>query len=105
LHRRHLNESQRSLAAAKLANMQRGNGAGQRQRDESPDQSSNVGIPTLYISQGEAAKLLNISHSTVIEAKKVLDAGTAEAPRTNPGRIPTAPVFPHHGRFPLAPDS
>jgi len=77
LHRRHLNESQRAMAAAKLANMQRGNGAGQKQRDESPDQSSNVGIPTLYISQGEAAKLLNVSRSTVTEAKKVLDAGTA----------------------------
>ncbi len=77
LHRRHLNESQRAMAAAKLANMKSGHAASQRQPHEMIAENDGVEISTPCISQGEAAKLLNISRSTVIEAKKVLNESTA----------------------------
>lgn len=67
LHRRHLNESQRAMIAARLATLNPGDALSQR---------SNVGIPVP--SQMEAAKLLNVSRDTVTEARKVLTAGTAE---------------------------
>ncbi len=78
LRRRHLNESQRAMAAAKLANMKSGHAASQRQPHEMVAENDGVGIPTPCISQREAADLLNVSRSTVIEAKKVLNEGTAE---------------------------
>lgn len=78
LHRRHLNESQRAMAAAKLANMKSGHAASQRQPHEMIDENDGAGIQAPCISQREAADLLNVSRATVTEAKKVLDAGTAE---------------------------
>ena len=77
LHRRHLNESQRAMAAAKLANMKSGHAASQRQPHEMIDENDGAGIQAPCISQREAADLLNVSRATVTEAKKVLDAGTA----------------------------
>jgi len=77
LRRRHLNESQRAMAAAKLANMKEGHAASQRQPHEIIDENDAVEISTASISQGEAANLLNVSRSTVTEAKKVLNEGAA----------------------------
>jgi len=77
LRRRHLNESQRAMAAAKLANMKEGYAASQRQPHEMIAENDGVEISTPCISQGEAANLLNVSRSTVTEAKKVLNEGTA----------------------------
>jgi len=64
LERRHLNESQRSIAAARLANMQQGQRA-----DRSIDPST---------TQPTAAKLLNVSVPSVKRAKVVLEKGTPE---------------------------
>ena len=66
LHRRHLNEAQRSMVAAKLANKK----LGDNQFTEA------VGIPTA--SAQNAAALLNVSRDSVFEAKKVLAEGTPE---------------------------
>lgn len=65
LRRRHMSESQRSMVAAELANMKRGKPS-----------KDNVGIPTL--SQPEAAKLLNVSRDSVVQATKVREKGTPE---------------------------
>lgn len=64
IHRRHLNESQRGMIAAKLSTMKHG---GDR---------SKVEISTLPASK--AAEMLNIDRHTVFAAKKVLSEGTAE---------------------------
>lgn len=66
LHRRHLNESQRAMIAAKLANIK--NGAVGRLHEKSGTQ---ISIP-------EAAKLLNVSKGLVDEAKVVLAKGTPD---------------------------
>jgi hypothetical protein len=63
LHRRHLNETQRGIVAAKIANMRRGG------KEANP---SKDGIaPT---SQADAAKLLNVSPKTVERASKLVGA-------------------------------
>jgi hypothetical protein len=67
LHRRHLNETQRGIVAAKLANMRRGG------RDANP---SIGGIAN--ISQEQAAKLLNVSTKTVERASKLVGGGVPE---------------------------
>lgn len=62
LHRRHLNESQRALVAAKIANL--GNGK---------HKTSSAFVPSLPVfTQEEAAKTLNVSARSVGDAKKVL---------------------------------
>jgi N6-adenosine-specific RNA methylase IME4/ParB-like chromosome segregation protein Spo0J len=63
LKRRHLNESQRAMVAAKLATLPRG--ANQHASIEAP-------------SQEAAADLLNVSRSGVQRAREVLDHGTPE---------------------------
>ena len=67
LHRRHLNESQRGMVAAKLANMQLG--------DNQHQASAN--LQTQPVSQSDAADMLNVSTRTVAAAAKV----QAEAPQ------------------------
>ena len=67
LHRRHLNETQRGIVAAKLANMRRGG------REANP---SKDGIDP--IAQEKAAKLLNVSTKTVERASKLVKAGKPE---------------------------
>ena len=57
IRRRHLDESQRALIAAKLANMTRG---------------SNQHAPIGATSNAQAAVLLNVGHGTVERAKQVL---------------------------------
>jgi N6-adenosine-specific RNA methylase IME4/ParB-like chromosome segregation protein Spo0J len=64
LHRRHLNESQRAMVAARIANMRQG-----ARRDI-------VEISTM--SQSDAADLLNVSRESVVKAKRVQDAGVPE---------------------------
>lgn len=59
IHRRHLNESQRGLIAATLANLKHG-------------QTKESRPANLPVSQPEAAKLLNVSERTVRSAAKVL---------------------------------
>ena len=60
LHRRHLNESQRAMVAAKLANMRQG-----ERTDREP--CANL----RKVDQTEAATLLNTSRRSVQQAKKV----------------------------------
>jgi len=58
LHRRHLNESQRAMVAAKLANLPA----------HRPSENNTANLRT---SQNEAAKMLNVSERSVNSAKKV----------------------------------
>lgn len=64
LHRRHLNESQRAMIAARLATLRNG------QRPSSIDEGA--------ITQGKAAQLLNVSKPSVERARVVLSEGTPE---------------------------
>lgn len=67
LHRRHLNEAQRSMVAKKVSNMRRG-----ERTDLEP--SANL----RKVSQADAAKLLNVSERSVWSAGKVHDQGAPE---------------------------
>lgn len=67
--RRHLNESQRAMVAAKIANMRHG---GDRKSDDQKTNSS------LDISVPRAADKLSVGISAVKDARKVLDQGTPE---------------------------
>lgn len=68
LHRRHLNEAQRSMVAKKLATMRQGRPA---------DKPAN--LPVLpEVSQDEAAKMLNVSPRSVRHAAIVIDKGAPE---------------------------
>jgi hypothetical protein len=70
LHRRHLDETQRGIVAAKLANMRRGG------KEANP---SIGGIAP--ISQEDAATRLNVSVKTVERASKLISNGTPELVR------------------------
>lgn len=83
LHRRHLNESQRAMIAAKLATLRHG------QRidpgGKNPDASIDASAPTPVserTAQTEAAKLLNVSRPSVQRARVVLEKGTKEEIRS-----------------------
>jgi len=67
LHRRHLNESQRAMVAASIANMKQG-----ERTDVKP--SANL----QNVSQANAAKRLKVSTRNVSTATKVLDKGSPE---------------------------
>ena len=67
LHRRHLNEAQRGMVAAKLANMAQG-----QRTDIQP--SANL----QNVSQSDAAEMLNVSTRTVASAKKVIEEAPQE---------------------------
>ena len=58
LHRRHLNESQRALCAARLATLRRGQKA----------------VAEISVSQTEAAKIFTVSPDSIQFARKVLDS-------------------------------
>ena len=66
LHRRHLNESQRAMVAAKLATFKHGG-------DRVSEQGAN-----LHLATNEAGALLNVSERSVKSAKKVRAEGTPE---------------------------
>jgi hypothetical protein len=73
VHRRHLTESQRAIAAAKLANMARG---GFRSDAINADRSGESA--DLRISQEDAAKALNVSRRSVQKAAKAIKEGTPD---------------------------
>lgn len=76
LRRRHLNESQRAMVAARLANLPHG---GNRR----PDQNPNLGFesPPASIRLGDAASLLNVGRGTVDNARTVSREGIPELSR------------------------
>ena len=63
LHRRHLDESQRAMVAAKIATLPKG---------------ANQHVQICTPSREKAAELLNVSTRTVASARKVLDEGAPE---------------------------
>jgi hypothetical protein len=70
LPRRHLNEIQRAMVAARPANMRQG-----ERTDIEP--SANL----RKVSQAEAATMLDVSTHTIASARQVFDYGTAELQR------------------------
>jgi len=64
LHRRHLDESQRALVAARIANLGEGR----------PDKTTAIAA----VSQSDASDLLNVSVDSLQRAKRVLDDGATE---------------------------
>lgn len=82
LKRRHLNESQRAMVAARLAKMPHGG-------DRRSDQAAN--FPLDGISQSKAADLLSVGERSVRSAKQVLTAGIPElAQAVDRGEIPVS---------------
>jgi len=75
IHRRHLTESQRAMAAAKLANMPAHRPIKSANLQTFFDDEPSKPVP---MAQGEAAKLLNVSPRTVATAKKVQEEAPAE---------------------------
>lgn len=71
LHRRHLNESQRGLIAAKLSTLSRGQAGNGRP-------CGKVGVEISTSTAAQAAELLNVSRDTVVDAKRVLTEGTPD---------------------------
>jgi len=73
--RRHLNESQRALIAARLANIKHGG-------DRRSVQSANL---RLEINQSEAAKMLNVGERTLQQAKYIIEKAPEEIPAIERG--------------------
>jgi len=65
LHRRHLDESQRAMVAAKLATLKEGR----------PSKTTSIDV---VIPQAKAAEMLNVGVASVQRARQVLDHGTPE---------------------------
>jgi hypothetical protein len=63
LHQRHLDESQRAMVAAKIATLKLG---------------ANQHTATAAASQGQAAKLLNVSPDSIQRARKIREKGVPE---------------------------
>lgn len=82
--RRHLNESQRAAAAARLANLKVGkpavNSANLRNNDQADFLPPLPSQPT-QVTQADAAKMLNVSERSVTAARKVIDTAPAEIVR------------------------
>lgn len=74
LHRRHLTESQRSMVAAKIANLEHGD------NQHSGDANLHLlGEPEVVpVTTAQAAGMLNVSERSVAAARKVRDEGTPE---------------------------
>lgn len=76
LHRRHLDESQRAVVSAKIANLE----ASERKSDRKvSDRSIDLAQPA--VSQEEAAAMLNVSVPSLKRAKRVLVHGVPELVR------------------------
>jgi hypothetical protein len=67
LHRRHLDESQRAMVAARIANMRQG-----ERTDLEPSSNLNK------VSQADAAEMLNVSRHSVVNANKVQNQAEPE---------------------------
>ena len=79
LRRRHLSESQRAMAAARIANLRHG------QRSDLADTPIGVSSP---LTQAEAAELLNVGHRTLQRATIVRDQAIPElAAKVDAGEI------------------
>jgi len=80
LHRRHLNESQRAMIAAKLATLRNGQHPGRPEQAASIEAAASAAPPATSerTAQAEAAGLLNVSRASVQRARVVLDKGTKE---------------------------
>ena len=78
LKRRHLNESQRAMVAAKLANMPHGG-----------DRRSNQVVNSQFeiVTQTEAAELLNVSEWTVNKAAKVKESAPELVQAVESGKV------------------
>lgn len=73
LHRRHLNESQRAIVGARLANMNIGNF------------SNSANLPISPISQSQAADMLNVSVKSIQTAKKIINDSPDKVPSIEQG--------------------
>lgn len=79
LHRRHLNESQRAMIAARLATLRSGQHPGRSEQAAAIAAAVPASQPpSERTAQAEAAKLLNVSRGSVQRARVVLDKGTKE---------------------------
>lgn len=80
LHRRHLDESQRSMVASKLETL--GHGGRRREAPLDPeDQDANLHLEVpepVQIDRKTAADMLNVSPRSVASAKKVIEQGAPE---------------------------
>ena len=80
LKRRHLNESQRAVVAAKLANLSHG-----QKKADTP----------IGVSQADAASMLTVGHRSVQRAREVLDEGAPELVQAvEQGRVSVSAMFP-----------
>lgn len=78
LTRRHLSESQRAMAAGKLANLRRGGFEGNK---NAVAEKTNAGIPALekpVVTQTKAAEMLNVSRDSVQQARLIQGHGSPE---------------------------
>jgi N6-adenosine-specific RNA methylase IME4 len=75
LHRRHLNESQRAVVAAKLANMP----------NHRPNKSAN--LPTYEITQAAAAEMLNVSERAIRDVKAIEREAPELLPKMEGGEL------------------
>ena len=83
--RRNLNETQRALAAARLANAQEGSQKG-NQKARKDGEKTTASIEAV-VSQSEAAEALNVSRSATQRAKAVLDKAPEFVPLMEQGRV------------------
>ena len=73
VHRRHLNETQRAMIAARLATLKKGDVSSQRNMTE-----DGVQICTPSLAAEQVGQLLNVSRRNIQYAKTVLNEGTPE---------------------------
>lgn len=92
MRRRHLNESQRAMIAAKLATLTRGDVSTQKARTEEPESGHRI-QRSPPISARDASELMNVGVSTIQEAKTVLARGTAdEVKAVQEGRVAASTI-------------
>ncbi len=80
LHRRHLNETQRAVIAARLANIERGGDGSNQYQSKSANLRNSI-------SQPEAAKMLNVSERSIQNVKSVERDAPDLVPLMEAGRI------------------
>lgn len=86
LHRRHLNESQRAMVAARIANL--GHGGDRRPTDQGANLPLETGFTGPGVTNAVAADLLNVSERTVKDARRVQESGVPElASRVEAGDV------------------